>query len=71
MKRHRVCDTKKIEVEFQRLRSEIALRDRCIAWCLGNGARYGYNGIWRNRSAYDAEKLPVPAEFDAIIGGKA
>ena len=45
--------------ETERLRSEISLRDRCIAWVMK------YTEL--DQDAY----LEVPAEFAAIIGVKA
>lgn len=58
---------------MQRLRSEIALRDRALQWCLNNAARLAYddNGQRCVMNADYKDVLEVPAEFAAIIGGKA
>ena len=61
-----------IDYEMQRLRSEIALRDRCIRWLQDCGAFMPTSEpaiyFQRNGTLY---QLIVPAEFAAILSGKA
>lgn len=59
-----------VETELARLRSEIALRDRCIAWCLENSAARRQGGIV-NMGTWNEKWLEVPAEFASILSGKA
>lgn len=60
--------------ELRRLRSEIALRDRALQWCLKNGASRCEDGeIIDNGSCYGGTDsvLEAPADIAAIISGKA
>lgn len=64
----------RLRSEIAQLRNDVALRDRCIAWCLEHGV---YN--WDKKVAplcvhggnFESDPIEAPAEFAAIIGGKA
>lgn len=57
------------DIELARLRSEIALRDRCIVWCLENGAKWmpKWNAFCQPVSDSLFKSLEVPADLAAII----
>lgn len=58
--------------EIAQLRNDVALRDRCIAWCLENGA-YSWDKkvapLCVHGGNFESDPIEVPAEFAAIIGG--
>lgn len=59
--------------ELQRLRSEIALRDRCIAWCLDKGIYWHPKDkcLYGRSIGFYFNQVELPAEFAAILSVKA